>query len=161
MDWIRYAESHGSEGDPEIFGAWQYRDYLIRALNADVPVDQLIREHVAGDLLSKPRLNTDLGINESAIGPAHWRMVFHGFAPTDALDEKVRFIDDQINSFSKAFLGLTVSCSRCHDHKFDAISQKDYYALFGILGSCRPGRTVIDLPERAAILTGTASQISS
>ena len=148
MDWIRYAESHGSEGDPEISGAWQYRDYLIRALNADVPVDQLIREHVAGDLLREPRINRELGINESAIGPAHWRMVFHGFAPTDALDEKVRFIDDQINSFSKAFLGLTISCTRCHDHKFDAISQKDYYALFGILGSCRPGRTVIDLPER-------------
>ena len=148
MDWIRYAESHGSEGDPEISGVWHYRDYLIRALNADVPVDQLIREHVAGDLLSEPRINRELGINESAIGPAHWRMVFHGFAPTDALDEKVRFIDDQINSFSKAFLGLTVSCSRCHDHKFDAISQKDYYALFGILGSCRPGRSVIDLPER-------------
>jgi len=154
MDWIRYAESHGSEGDPEISGAWHYRDYLIRALNADVPVDQLIREHVAGDLLSEPRINRELGINESAIGPAHWRMVFHGFAPTDALDEKVRFIDDQINSFSKAFLGLTVSCSRCHDHKFDAISQKDYYALFGILGSCRPGRAVIDLPERVNLNRG-------
>jgi hypothetical protein len=148
MDWIRYAESHGSEGDPQIAGAWIYRDYMIRALNADVPFDQLLREHVAGDLLQSPRINEQLGINESAIGPAHWRMVFHGFAPTDALDEKVRFIDDQINAFSKAFLGLTVSCARCHDHKFDAISQKDYYALFGILGSCRPGRNVIDLPDQ-------------
>ncbi len=74
-------------------------------------------------------------------------MVFHGFAPTDALDEKVRFTDDQINAFSKAFLGLTVSCARCHDHKFDAISQRDYYALFGILGSCRPARAVIDVPS--------------
>jgi len=148
MDWIRYAESHGSEGDPEIVQAWRYRDYMIRALNADIPFDQLVREHVAGDLLATPRINESLGINESAIGPAHWRMVFHGFAPTDALDEKVRFIDDQINAFSKAFLGLTVSCARCHDHKFDAISQKDYYAMFGILGSCRPGRTVIDLPDR-------------
>ncbi len=126
MDWIRYAESHGSEGDPEISGAWHYRDYLIRALNADVPVDQLIREHVAGDLLSEPRINRELGINESAIGTAHWRMVFHGFAPTDALDEKVRFIDDQINSFSKAFLGLTVSCTV---RLRLLISQKDYYAL--------------------------------
>ncbi len=60
----------------------------------------------------------------------------------------MRFTDDQINAFSKAFLGLTVSCARCHDHKFDPISQADYYALFGILGSCRPGRAVIDLPER-------------
>ncbi len=148
MDWIRYAESHGSEGDPRIDNAWVYRDYLIRALNADVPYDQLIREHLAGDLLEKPRINQKLGINESVIGTAHWRMVFHGFAPTDALDEKVRFTDDQINAFSKAFLGLTVSCARCHDHKFDAISQADYYALFGILSSCRPGRQVIDLPER-------------
>lgn len=148
MDWIRYAESHGSEGDPSIDNAWFYRDYLIRAMNADVPYDQLVREHVAGDLLAEPRVNADLALNESVIGPSHWRMVFHGFAPTDALDEKVRFVDDQINAFSKAFLGLTVSCARCHDHKFDAISQKDYYALFGILASCRPGRSVIDLPER-------------
>lgn len=148
MDWIRYAESHGSEGDPAIDNAWFYRDYLIRALNADVPYDQLVREHVAGDLLAAPRIDHDRQINESLIGVAHWRMVFHGFAPTDALDERVRFTDDQINAFSKAFLGLTVSCARCHDHKFDPISQQDYYALFGILGSCRPGRSAIDLPER-------------
>lgn len=148
MDWVRYADSHGSEGDPEIVNGWQFRDYLIRALNADVPYDQLVREQVAGDLLTHPRVNTALGINESAIGPAHWRMVFHGFAPTDALEEKVRFTDDQINTFSKAFLGLTVACARCHDHKFDAISQRDYYALYGVLASCRPGRTVIDLPAR-------------
>ncbi|MFT5465772.1 MAG: hypothetical protein ACI8UO_000868 [Verrucomicrobiales bacterium] len=147
MDWIRYAESHGSEGDPRIENAWLYRDYLIRSLNADVPFDQLVREHVAGDLLENPRINEELGINESLIATAHWRMVFHGFAPTDALDEKVRFVDDQINVFSKAFLGLTVSCARCHDHKFDAISQADYYALFGIFGSTRPGRSPIDLPE--------------
>ena len=148
MDWIRYAESHGSEGDPRIANAWHYRDYLIRALNLDVPYDQLVREHVAGDLLDAPRVNEELGINESVIGTAHWRMVFHGFAPTDALDEKVRFTDDQINAFSKAFLGLTVSCARCHDHKFDPISQRDYYALFGIFGSCRPGRISIDLPDQ-------------
>jgi len=150
MDWIRYAESHGSEGDPRIENAHLYRDYLIRALNEDVPYDQLVREHVAGDLLAEPRLNHELAINESLIGTAHWRMVFHGFAPTDALDEKVRFTDDQINVFSKAFLGLTVSCARCHNHKFDAISQADYYALFGILGSTRPGRKAVDLPARQA-----------
>lgn len=151
MDWIRYAESHGSEGDPAIDNAWVYRDYLIRSINSDVSFDQLVREHIAGDLLESPRINRKLGINESAIGPAHWRMVFHGFAPTDALEEKVRFVDDEINTFSKAFLGLTVSCARCHDHKFDPISQKDYYALFGVLASCRPGRTVIDLPERQSL----------
>ncbi len=151
MDWIRYAESHGSEGDPEIVGAWRYRDYLIRALNADVPYDQLVREHVAGDLLAEPRIDEELGINESVVGTAHWRMVFHGFAPTDALDERVRFTDDQLNAFTKAFLGLTVSCARCHDHKFDAISQRDYYALFGVLRSSRPGRKTIDLESRTTV----------
>ncbi len=148
MDWTRYADSSGSEDDPEIVNGWLYRDYLIRALNADVPYDQLVREHVAGDLLAKPRIDQARQVNESAIGPAHWRMVFHGFAPTDALEEKVRFTDDAINTFSKAFLGLTVSCARCHDHKFDAISQKDYYALFGVLASSRPGRAAIDTPGK-------------
>ncbi|MEC7582817.1 MAG: DUF1553 domain-containing protein [Planctomycetota bacterium] len=138
MDLMRYADSHGSEGDPRIPRAFEYRDYLIRAFNADVPYDQLVREHIAGDLLAEPRINDELDINESAIGTAHWRMVFHGFAPTDAYEEKVRFIDDEINVLGKAFLAQTISCARCHDHKFDAISQADYYALFGILASCRP-----------------------
>lgn len=139
MDWIRYAESHGSEGDPHIPGARHYRDYLVRALNADVPYDQLLREHVAGDLLEKPRLHPETATNESVIGPAHFRMVFHGFGPTDALDERVRFTDDLINVFTKSFQGLTVSCARCHNHKFDAISQADFHALFSVFGSTRPG----------------------
>ncbi len=151
MDWIRYAESHGSEGDPVIDQAWQYRDYLIRAFNQDVPIDQLIREHIAGDLLKEPRWNQELQLNESIVGTAHWRMVFHGFSPTDPLEEKVRFIDDQVNAVSKAFLGLTLSCARCHDHKFDPISQKDYYATFGILASTRPGRALADTSDRLAL----------
>jgi hypothetical protein len=151
MDLVRYADSHGSEGDPAIPFAWRYRDYLIRALNADVPWDQLIREHLAGDLLAEPRVNRQLGINESAIGPAHLRMVFHGFAPTDALDEKIRFTDDQINVVSKAFQALTISCARCHHHKFDAISQPDYYAMFGVFGSCRPAIRDVNLPEQQSL----------
>ena len=148
MDLVRYADSHGSEGDPSIPNAFEYRDYLIRAFNEDVPYDQLAREHVAGDLLTDPRINEEEGINESAIGTAHWRLVFHGFAPTDALDEKVRFTDDAINVFSKTFLAQTVSCARCHDHKFDAVSQADYYALFGILASTRPGMQDVNTEER-------------
>ena len=148
MDLVRYADSHGSEGDPTIPHAYRYRDYLIRAFNNDVPYDQLVREQIAGDILPSPRINDRLGINESKIGPAQLRFVFHGFAPTDALDEKVRFTDDQINVISKAFLGMTVSCARCHDHKFDAISQADYYAWFGILGSPRPALVDANTAER-------------
>ncbi|MDP6677565.1 MAG: DUF1553 domain-containing protein [Verrucomicrobiota bacterium] len=148
MDWVRYAESLGSEGDPRIPHANQYRNYLIRALNADVPYNQLLREHIAGDLLAKPRLNEKLGLNESAIGPAHYRFVLQGFAPTDALEELTRTTENQIDVTTKAFLGITVSCTRCHNHKFDPISQRDYYALYGIMTSCRPATVNVDTPAR-------------
>lgn len=147
MDWYRYAESHGSESDPGIPHAAQYRDYLIRAFNGDVPGDQLIREHLAGDLLPKPRLNAEQGINESAIGPAHLRMVPHGYGVTDAYDEQVTFTDNQIDVVTKAMLGMTVSCARCHNHKFDPISQADFYKFYGIMVSSRPGTVNIDSPD--------------
>ncbi len=140
MDWVRYAESYGSEGDPAIPYAYRYRDYLIRAFNDDVPWPQLVKEAIAGDLLPKPRLKN--GLNESAIGIAQLRMVLHGFSPVDSLDEMVTFTDNQIDTVTKAFQALTVSCARCHNHKFDAISQTDFYALYGIFTSTHPA--VID-----------------
>ena len=147
MDWFRYAESYGSEGDPDVPYATQYRDYVIRAINADVPYDQLIHEHLAGDLLEKPRINQKLGLNESAIGPAHLRMVPHGFGVTNAYDEQITFTDNQVDVVSKAILGVTVSCARCHNHKFDPISQKDFYKFYGIMVSSRPAVVNIDSPE--------------
>jgi hypothetical protein len=140
LDWVRYAESYGSEGDPAIPYAYRYRDYLIRAFNDDVPYPQLVKEAIAGDLLPKPRLKN--GLNESAIGIAQLRMVLHGFSPVDSLDEMVTFTDNQIDTVTKAFQALTVSCARCHNHKFDAISQADFYALYGIFTSTHPA--VID-----------------
>lgn len=150
MDWYRYAETHGSEGDPQIPHAKAYRDYLIRAFNADTPYDQLLREHLAGDLLANPRINDELGLNESAIGPAHLRMAPHGFGVTDAYGEQITFTDNQIDVISKAMLGVTVSCARCHNHKFDPISQKDFYRFYGVMVSCRPSTVLIDPPARLA-----------
>ena len=146
MDLLRYAETHGSEGDPAIPHAWRFRDYLVRALNADVPYPQLVRELIAGDLLENPRVLD--GVNESALGIGHLRMVLHGFSPTDSLDELVTFTDNQIDTVSKAFLGLTVACARCHDHKFDAITQADFTALYGIFSSTRPAVLDVNLPAR-------------
>ena len=146
MDLFRYSESHGSEGDPSIPLAWRYRDYLIRAFNGDVPYDQLIREHLAGDLLPTPRLDTENQLNESIIGTAHFRLVEHGYQPVDPWEDRVKWTDNQVDVVSKAFLGLSVSCARCHDHKFDAISQKDYYSLFGTLYGARPTQRAIDDP---------------
>ena len=147
MDLVRYSESHGSEGDPDIPQAWRYRDYLIRAFNSDVPFDALIREHLAGDLLPSPRINRETHMNESILGTAHLRMVEHGFQPVDPWEDRVKWMDNQIDVFSKTFQGLTVSCARCHDHKFDAISQRDYYALFGIFASCRPTQVAINVVD--------------
>ncbi|TSA35531.1 MAG: DUF1549 domain-containing protein, partial [Opitutales bacterium] len=148
MDLVRYADTHGSEGDPAIPQAWRYRDYLIRAFNTDVPYDQFIREQIAGDLLKSPRINTEDKLNESALGTGHFRMIEHGFQPVDTIDEQVRNVDNQIDVVSKTFLGLTVSCARCHDHKFDAISQADFYAFYGIFASTRPGQVTVDSPDK-------------
>lgn len=150
MDLVRFAESHGSEGDPDILEAWRYRDYLVRAFNADVPYDQLVREHLAGDLLPNPRINAKEHLNESILGTAHLRMVEHGFQPVDPWEDRVKWTDNQVDVFSKAFQGLTISCARCHDHKFDAISQKDYYAVFGTLAGARPVQVAIDAPQTLA-----------
>jgi hypothetical protein len=148
MDWYRYAETHGSEGDPVLPFAGIYRDYIIRALNDDVPYDQLLREHIAGDLLKKPRINKELDLNESAIAPAHFRMVPYGFGVVDAYQEQITNTENQIDVISKAMLGVTVSCARCHNHKFDPISQKDFYRLYGILASNHPGTRNVDTEEK-------------
>jgi cytochrome c553 len=146
LDCVRYCETHGSEGDPVIPHAWRYRDWCIRAIRDDVPIDRFLQEQIAGDLLPDPRIDAATGTNESALGIGQLRMVPHGFTPTDPLDEMVTFTDNQIDVLSKAFLGMTVSCARCHNHKFDAISQADFYALFGTLASCRPALIQADAP---------------
>ncbi len=131
----RYAESRGHEFDYTIPNAWQYRDYVIRAFNADVPYDQFVREHVAGDLLAKPRLHPSQGFNESILGTGFWFLGEWVHSPVDVRKDETDRLDNAVDTFSKTFLGLTVACARCHDHKFDAISTKDYYALFGFLRS--------------------------
>ncbi len=136
MDLVRYSDTHGSEHDPLIPHAWRYRDYVIRALNGDVPYDRFVREHLAGDLLP-PRWNPTLGINESPIGTGWFRFVEFYPTPIDVKNEEIVVIDAQIDAFSKTFQGLTIACARCHDHKFDAISAHDFAALYGIFASSR------------------------
>ncbi len=132
---MRYAESRGHEFDNDAPNAFQYRDYVIRAFNGDVSYDQLIREHIAGDLIDQPRLHPELGFNESILGTGFWFLGEWVHSPVDIRkDESDRF-DNMIDVMSKAFLGVTVACARCHDHKFDAISTADYYSLTGFLES--------------------------
>jgi hypothetical protein len=137
MDVVRYAETYGYEWNFEIKDAWRYRDYLIRAFNDDLPYDRFVREHIAGDLLEKPRVRD--GFNESVIGTAFYRLGEMGHDDCIQFREiRTDVVDNQIDTLTKAFQGLTVSCARCHDHKIDPIPTEDYYSLYGILNSSRP-----------------------
>jgi len=135
LDLVRYAESRGHEFDHNIPNAYQYRDYVIRALNADVPYDQFVTEHIAGDLMPQPRFHPTEKFNESIIGTGFWFLGEWVHSPVDIRKDETDRFDNMVDVFSKTFMAVTVSCARCHDHKFDAISQKDYYALFGFLQS--------------------------
>ena len=137
MDLVRYAETKGHEFDYTISGAWRYRDYLIRAFNNDVPYDQLVQEHLAGDLLQKPRINQAEKINESEIGTVFYTMAEGTHSPVDVRKDEADRIDNMIDVTGKAFQALTISCARCHDHKFDPISTKDYYSFYGVMESTR------------------------
>ncbi len=135
LDLVRYAESRGHEFDYDIPNAYQYRDYVIRALNQDLPYNQLVIEHIAGDLLEDPRMMPETGSNESVLGTGFWHLGDWVHSPVDIRKDETDRFDNMLDVMNKAFLGLTVTCARCHDHKFDAISQADYYAQMGFLQS--------------------------
>ncbi|MEZ6032226.1 MAG: PSD1 and planctomycete cytochrome C domain-containing protein [Planctomycetaceae bacterium] len=137
LDLVRYAETLGHEFDYPLPYAWRYRDYVIRAINEDVPYNDFVREHIAGDLMREPRRNSELGFNESIIATGFWYLCEDKHAPVDVKGEEATRIDNQIDVFGKTFLGLTIACARCHDHKFDTITADDYYALSGFLQSSR------------------------
>lgn len=143
LDLVRFAETYGHEFDVDIPDAWRYRDYVIRAMREDVPYDRLVREHVAGDLLPDPRRRAD-GSNESIVGTGFWFLHEAKHSPVDVTLDGDERLDNQIDVFGKAFLGMTLACARCHDHKFDAIRAADYYALSGILQSSRFQRATLN-----------------
>jgi hypothetical protein len=148
LDLVRYAETAGHEFDYDIPNAFRYRDYVIRALNADLPYDRFLVEHLAGDLLECPRRHPVERFNESIIATGFLYLGEGTHSPVDVREEEVRRIDNQIDVMSKAFFGLTVACARCHDHKFDPIATRDYYAMAGYLRSSRIQHAFIDPPDR-------------
>ena len=136
MDVVRYAETKAFEADYTMPHVFQYRDYLIRALNEDVPYDRFIKEALAGDLIP-PRFNKQNGNNESLSGTGYVYLTDGQHGPPDIHGDEARVFDGIIDIVTKAFTGMTVACARCHDHKFDAITAADYYSLYGILSSSR------------------------
>ena len=134
LDVARYAESTGKERNYTFPEAWRYRDYVIAAFNADKPYDQFIREQIAGDLLPAKDAAER---NEHLIATGFLALGPKGLNEKNRVQFEMDLIDEQIDVTSRAVLGLTAACARCHDHKFDPIPNKDYYALAGIFRSSK------------------------
>ncbi|MEN9778671.1 MAG: hypothetical protein RJB04_2426, partial [Verrucomicrobiota bacterium] len=136
LDVVRFAQSNGYERDGEKREAWRYRDYVIRAFNQDKPYDQFIREQIAGDELASTLLEKDgragNAWKDAVVATGFLRMGVHDDEPDDKLQAEYDELDDIVGTTGAAFLGMTVACARCHDHKFDPIPQRDYYSMLAI-----------------------------
>ncbi len=141
LDLVRFAETNGYETNRERPNAWPYRDYVIRSLNEDKPYDQFLREQIAGDVTGAPEATAFL-----VAGP------YDLVKSPDinlTLMQRQNELDDIVSTTSTAFLGLTLGCARCHNHKFDPIRQTDYYAIQAIFAGVQHGDRRIPLSESA------------
>lgn len=154
LDLVRYAETYGHEFDYPIPHAWKYRDWVVASLNDDLPYDRFATEQLAGDLLSDPRRDAIDQTNQSLLGTAFWWLGDAVHAPVDARGDHALRVENQIDVAGKTFLGLTIACARCHDHKFDAILQSDYYAIGGLLHSTTRSLSPLDPEGRTTAAIG-------
>ena len=127
LDLTGYADQIGTSNNVFAEHAWRYRDYVIRAFNSDKPFDQFIREQVAGDLI-EPTADSITATGFLVLGDVE-------IVAVDKLKMEYDLVDQQVSKIGTAFLGMTLGCVRCHDHKFDPIAQTDYYALAGMFRS--------------------------
>lgn len=138
LDVVRYADTTANDANAVLRYAWRYRDYVVDALNRNLPYDQFLVEQLAGDLLppdDQERVRRVIATGFLMLGPK-------ALAETDKEQSRLDIVDDQIDVVGRAFLGVTLACARCHDHKFDPISTTDYYGLAGIFRSTEPFRDV-------------------
>jgi hypothetical protein len=149
LDLVRYAETDGHEFDVDKPNTWRYRDWVIRALNSDLPYDRFVRYQIAGDRI---------GGADPSIASAFWWLGEVINTPVDTFQALADRVDNSIDVFGKAFLGLTVACARCHDHKFDPIPASDYYALAGFVQSSRPRQVCLSQAGQAPALKGVGHE---
>jgi len=150
LDVVGYAETDGHEHDQDKPHAYRYRDYVIEALNRDFPFDQFVIEQLAGDLLPEQRLSEDGTQELSRLGTAVYWFSEVQNVPVDKPAAIATRWEKQIDVLGKGFLGMTLACARCHDHKFDPLRTEDYYSLAGYLASSQQIQTCVDTPARVA-----------
>ncbi len=144
LDVARYADSNGLDENTAFGNAWRYRDWVVRAFNADLPYDEFVTKQIAGDLLPQPEdgpnardeaIDNLLATGFLALGPKV-------LAEPDKEKMLVDLVDEQLDVLGKTFLAQTIGCARCHDHKFDPVPHDDYYAMAGILISTKTMATL-------------------
>jgi hypothetical protein len=169
LDVARYAESTGKERNFTFPAAWRYRDYVIAAFNADTPYTQFVKEQVAGDLLPH---SGDAERNRHMVATGFLALGPKGLNEKNKQQFSMDLVDEQVDATTRAFLGITVACARCHDHKFDPIPQKEYYSLAGIFrssetyygtagGKNRNGSSLLPLAGTAPVTAAPASATPS
>ncbi|MDG2383062.1 MAG: DUF1553 domain-containing protein [Pirellulaceae bacterium] len=144
LDVIRFGESIGYERNVIVDNLWPFRDYVIRSINQDKSFHQFIREHLAGDVIGPGDPDVAIGSAFLVAGP------YDDVGNQDAAQAaqiRANTLDEMIRATSEAFLGLTIGCARCHDHKFDPITQQDYYGLYATFAGIRHGEQTLATPE--------------
>ena len=131
LDLVRYAETNSFERDGAKPHVWRYRDYVIRSFNDDKPYDRFVLEQLAGDELPEPDA-------DSLIATGYYRLGLWDDEPADKRQARYDWLDDIVSTTGQVFLGLTINCARCHDHKIDPLPQRDYYALLSFFHNVTP-----------------------
>ena len=136
LDLVRYADTNGYEAAKPKPLAWKYRDYVIRALNNDTPYDRFIIEQLAGDELTDATSETVIATGYYRVGPWDSERAA-SVQQSEVVAERYNELDDIVSTTSQVFLGLTLGCARCHNHKFDPLTARDYYSLLAIFNSLK------------------------
>ena len=155
LDVVRYADSNGLDENAAHANAWRYRDYVVRSFNADMPFDEFLVTQLAGDLLTA---DDHAQRRDRLIATAFLSLGPKVLAEPDKMKMEMDIIDEQIDTTGRALLGLTLGCARCHDHKFDPIPTRDYYALAGIFKSTKTMETLDTIAKWNENSLATAEQ---
>ena len=154
LDVVRYAESEGFEYDRHLPDAWRYRDYVIDSLNRDKPYDQFVTEQLAGDEIDSENLEYQTATVFHRLGP-----VRRNAGNPEIAFSRNEVLTERTNIIGEAFLGLTVGCARCHNHKLEPISQKDYYRLQAYVAATEEHNLVLETTEETAAREAETSEI--
>lgn len=154
LDLVRFGETNGFETNRERPHAWRYRDWVIDSFNSDKPYDRFVREQIAGDAMGE-----EIGTGFLVAGPYD---LVKGQDPKLRQMQRMNELDDMINTTGTAFLGLTLGCARCHNHKFDPVSQVDYYAMQAVFAGVKHGDRNLPLPgERQSEVASLDAEIAN